>query len=498
MNTPANMNNYYGLAYNILQNGDDSDDRTKVGTLSSFGDQLRFDLRKGFPLLTGKFVPFDLIRAELLFFLSGSTNNEYLRKLNGNNNPTIWEEWSDKNGNLGPIYSHQWRNFGGKIGSVPQPTPRIDSGFSTTVYGVASVGFYEKGTSDILDKLLTLWKGMVARCYRVENDNYSYYGGKGVSVCDRWLTFSNFMEDAMSLPNWSGKIGDWDGIQLDKDIVGDGFTYSPSSCVWASKEDNMRAVSDKQWWVKHDDGREDTFVCQADFISDNGLNQGNFSAMLRGERAVCQGWRLVKYVDKSVGVDQIKVLVDGLKKDPSSRRHIVSAWNVSDLNRMCLSPCHAAVQFRTRKLTLVERTDLADSCVMVHAPTGGANAMVMHSFLDEHNVPRYALQCQMYQRSADLFLGAPFNIASYALLTNMVAQVVNMVPEKLIVTFGDVHIYKNHIDQVRELLRRDFNHFPLPTLRLNPTVQDIDDFTAEDIVLEGYQSYPAIKAPVAV
>jgi thymidylate synthase len=156
-------------------------------------------------------------------------------------------------------------------------------------------------------------------------------------------------------------------------------------------------------------------------------------------------------------VDQITDLIAQIKKNPDSRRLIVSAWNVSDLPDMALMPCHALFQFY---------------------------------------VAEGKLSCQLYQRSADVFLGVPFNIASYALLTMMIAQVCDLQPGEFVHTFGDVHIYNNHREQV--LLQLSREPYPLPTMRLNPEVKDIFAFQFEDFVLENYQSHPAIKAPVAV
>jgi thymidylate synthase len=172
-------------------------------------------------------------------------------------------------------------------------------------------------------------------------------------------------------------------------------------------------------------------------------------------------WRSWEGKDGKI-VDQISDLIKQLKSNPDSRRLIVSAWNVADLPEMALMPCHTLFQFYT-------------------APTPGGQRK---------------LSCQLYQRSADSFLGVPFNIASYALLTMMIAQVCDMIPGDFIHTFGDVHIYSNHMEQVNEQLSR--KPFPLPTLRLNPAVNDIFGFSYDDFTLENYQSHPAIKAPVAV
>jgi thymidylate synthase len=156
-------------------------------------------------------------------------------------------------------------------------------------------------------------------------------------------------------------------------------------------------------------------------------------------------------------IDQISNVIADIKRNPDSRRHIVSAWNVADIDRMALAPCHALFQFY---------------------------------------VANGRLSCQLYQRSADVFLGVPFNIASYALLTMMVAQICDLEPGDFVHTFGDVHLYLNHLDQAREQLSRDPR--PLPTMRVNPEVRSIFDFKFSDFTLENYDPHPAIKAPIAV
>jgi thymidylate synthase len=156
-------------------------------------------------------------------------------------------------------------------------------------------------------------------------------------------------------------------------------------------------------------------------------------------------------------IDQITKVIDDIKRNPDSRRHIVSAWNVGDLDKMALAPCHALFQFY---------------------------------------VAEGRLSCQLYQRSADVFLGVPFNVASYALLTMMVAQVTGLRPGDFVHTFGDVHLYLNHVEQAREQLTRDPR--PLPTMKLNPEITSIFDFKFSDFTLENYDPHPAIKAPIAV
>jgi thymidylate synthase len=274
------MKTYHDLLKHILENGTEKTDRTGTGTKSVFGYQMRFDLSKGFPMVTTKKVHLKSIIYELLWFLKGDTNINYLTE----NGVRIWNEWADENGDLGPVYGHQWRNW------------------------------------------------------------------------------------------------------------------------------------------------------------------------------------------NSEGIDQIKEVIHTLKTNPDSRRMLVSAWNPSVMpdtskpfaenvanGKAALPPCHAFFQFY-----------VADN----------------------------KLSCQLYQRSADVFLGVPFNIASYALLTLMVAQVCGLEAGDFVHTFGDVHIYSNHREQVDLQLSRDCR--PLPTMKLNPAIKNIDDFTFEDFELIGYDPHPTIKAPVAV
>ena len=264
------MKQYHDLLQHILDKGVTKEDRTGTGTVSVFGYQMRFDLNEGFPALTTKKLHLRSIIHELLWFLKGDTNIQYLK----DNNVSIWDEWADENGNLGPVYGSQWRSW---------PTA---------------------------------------------------------------------------------------------------------------------------------DGRH---------------------------------------------IDQIKQVVDQLKNNPDSRRIIVSAWNVGEIENMKLPPCHAFFQFY---------------------------------------VAEGKLSCQLYQRSADTFLGVPFNIASYALLTMMMAQVCGLQPGDFVHTLGDAHLYSNHLEQARLQLTRDFR--PLPTMKINPDVKDIFEFKFEDFELVGYDPHPHIKAAVAV
>ncbi len=264
------MKQYHDLLRHILSEGTEKKDRTGVGTISTFGYQMRFNLKEGFPLLTTKTVHLKSVIHELLWFLTGDTNIKYLK----DRGVSIWDEWADERGDLGPIYSKQWRS-------------------------------------------------------------------------------------------------------------------------WATSD--------------------------------------------------------------SETIDQISNAIHLIKTNPESRRIIVNSWNVGEINKMALPPCHCLFQFY---------------------------------------VQNNQLSCQLYQRSADAFLGVPFNIASYSLLTMMVAQATGAEAYEFIHTFGDLHIYLNHLEQVKTQLGRPLR--PLPTMYLNPEVKDIFKFRYEDFRVEGYNPHPSIKAPIAV
>jgi len=194
------------------------------------------------------------------------------------------------------------------------------------------------------------------------------------------------------------------------------------------------------------------------YLNEHGVSIWDEWADANGELGPVYGkqWRSWAAADGR-SIDQISWLIDEIKRNPDSRRLVVSAWNVAELPQMALQPCHALFQF---------------------------------------HVANQRLSCQLYQRSADIFLGVPFNIASYALLTHMVAQVCNLQPGDFVHTLGDAHLYSNHLEQAREQLAR--TPLPLPRLQLNPAVRSIFDFRFEDIAIEDYQSHKAIKAPIAV
>ncbi|HEX7010770.1 MAG TPA: thymidylate synthase [Phycisphaeraceae bacterium] len=234
------------------------------------------------------------------------------------------------------------------------------------------------------------------------------------------------------------------GHQMRFDLA-DGFP------LLTTKKLHLRSIIHELLWFL----RGDTNI---GYLHEHGVTIWDEWADEQGDLGPIYGkqWRSWPAPD-SGSIDQISQVIDQIRTNPDSRRLIVSAWNVGQLEQMALPPCHVLFQFY-----------VADG----------------------------RLSCQLYQRSADLFLGVPFNIASYALLTMMVAQVTGLEPGQFIHTFGDVHLYQNHLDQAREQLSRQPR--PLPTMRLNPRVTSIFDFTYDDFTLEGYEPHPPIKAPVAV
>ena len=229
------------------------------------------------------------------------------------------------------------------------------------------------------------------------------------------------------------------------------FNLAEGFPLVTTKKCHMKSIVHELLWFLQGD-------TNIKYLKDNGVKIWDEWADENGNLGPVYGkqWRSWAAPDGHV-IDQISELIAQIKKNPDSRRLIVSAWNVGELDKMALAPCHAFFQFY-----------VADG----------------------------KLSCQLYQRSADIFLGVPFNIASYALLTLMVAQVCGLKPGDFVHTFGDAHLYSNHMEQTREQLSREPR--PLPTMRLNPAVKDIFDFKFEDFTLENYDPHPAIKAPVAI
>ena len=398
------MKQYLELADRILQTGNRRGDRTGTGTISIFGPQMRFDLSKGFPLLTSKKMFTRGIIEELLWFLDGGTNNNTLV----DKNVHIWDEWALQN----------------------------------------------RRELTIPERVEILYK-----------NNPSLHTDEDVQI-----TVSNYSE-----AEWNEYL-DAQGIPKYERLEGDG---------------DLGPVYGKQWrcWEGKVIGMSDVTPTTRD------ADQMHFTGTPVRQKH-----------------DQISELITGLKKKPFSRRHIVSAWNVEDLpdesispqenvkqGKMALAPCHCLFQFYVREMTFEERCIvLVDRYPDYIEP---ANKSSMDDEIEEIftrlNIPKFKLDCQMYQRSADYILGVPFNIASYALFTMMVAQCVNMIPGEFIHTFGDCHIYNNHIETYISS-QMDNEPYPLPKMIINPNKTDIFSFTIDDFTLVNYQSHQKIDYPISI
>ena len=400
--------------------------------------------------------------------------------------------------------------------------------------GVACVGEYKKYSHLNIEKLKNIWNGMISRCYNPSNDNYMYYGGKGVYVENRWLCFEYFLSDVDKIKNWENKVSNWDEYELDKDVYGNGFKYSLETCCWLSKSDNLKKSKEKFNYIVSDGIDEYEFINHVDFMSKFKINnQGNFASMLRGDRPNCEGWYLISKNKLSDGVDQIQELINTLKTNPDSRRMLVTAWNPTQLHDLCLPPCHYGFQVYTRELSMSEKE------LWYKNNNTNPNEPWYPNF------PTRAISLMWNQRSVDTFLGLPFNIASYGLLLEIIAKEVNMVPDELIGNLGDVHLYSNHIEQAEEQIGRELSleerhqlalpiwkekygpladmmvptnvdntpykiptrtrePHPLPTLKIKQSINTEPGILSkpefwhpDDFIIENYQSHPSIKAKLS-
>lgn len=522
---------YNSLLQDIYLHGVDSDDRTGVGTRSIFGGRMEFDISDYFPLLTGKKINWSAVVSEFLWMaMEGSTDVKWLR----DRGHSFWNPWQFEDGTIGKGYGYQYRHLevikspsqeryenaewsppfdttitldhtNNKYGHVGKTFESANSGeyvvvrevppngnpgggkptefelqFVKTGYRtvarnqthllngeikdpwfprVAKVGWL--GEPDNVDQALhKLWSNMLDRCYNPDSEAYTWYGAKGVRVCDRWLCFQHFQNDVRKLEGYSLRLEYPDEYTLDKDTLS-GTLYSPRTCLWASKQTQSRNREAVVPYVAtHDDGRRVERVGIAGIAFATGVQATNLQKVVKGERSHAGGWN-VKEMDigglSVLIVDQFKTLIADLKHNPNSRRHLINLWNPGDLCEMALPPCHMMTQWYTRN---------------------------------------GKLDCQMYQRSADMFVGVPWNIAFYSLMNHVVAHLTGLKPGRFIWVGGDCHIYKNHFEQVDLQLRRELR--PSPALRLVNPPNGLEGWSPDNFVIEGYNPHPPIKAPVAV
>lgn len=454
------MRQYLDLLKDIVENGVDKGDRTGTGTRSVFGRQLRFDLQEGFPLLTTKKMFFRGLVEELLWMLRGETNVRSLQEKGVN----IWNEWSDEYGSIGNGYGKQWICWEKIDLREPRVYTRVSSVPHHTL--VAGVGINGDHRKNYPEWVYSTWNEMLHRCYDDSRKHYIHYGGRGIFVDKRWHDFKTFAEDIKKLENYYLKLEYPDKYSLDKDYYVSN-RYGPDDCIWASEaEQNINTKNAKVYRVIAPDGKSWLTMNLSRVLLDYNLDRSTVYKVIRGERRDHKGFCFNEQpidgntVPRIRIYNQIRQAIATIKHNPDCRRNIVTAWNPAEIEDMQLPPCHCFFQFY-----------VADG----------------------------KLSCQLYQRSCDVFLGVPFNIASYALLTHIIAYITELEPGEFIHTYGDVHIYKNHFEQVLTQLNRKPRH--LPYLLISPVcgiIDDPKDFQFEHFTLGGYSSHPAIKAPVSV
>lgn len=326
---------------------------------------------------------------------------------------------------------------------------------------VANIGYIDdKIDVTNRDKLYNMWSNMISRCYNPDHPMYTNYGAKGITVHNEWHSFKRFCETISDVPFFMYWEKSPSLFELDKDYFAS-LQYGKTTCIFLKKKDNVGLIKQEGIAYKFNDK---LYVSNWELAKALNVHPQRVSDWRlynkRSDlfRAVEIQYPPEGYVyRKERIIDQITNVIKQIKETPNDRGIIVSAWNVSDLADMALRPCHCLFQF----------------------------------YVDGED-----LDLQLYQRSADLFLGVPFNIASYALLLSMIAQVTGKKPRYFVHTFGDVHIYLNHLDAIGEQLKREPRS--APKLWLNPDITDIDSFTMDDIKVLDYDPHPTIKAEVAI
>lgn len=375
-------------------------------------------------------------------------------------------------------------------GNIRDPYVRL-------VNGVGYLGDLTQVDQELSVKLKNTWTHMLDRCYNPSHHAYHLYGAAGIFVSPEWHCFANFVNSVVKLPNWHKKRLAWSNYELDKDYYSSNC-YSTSTVVWSTLRHNTLYRKSKPFTVTTPDGDEFMAISLEDTVAQTNVSITKIRRALANKVTSTGGYKF-KYCDTRYpvryqsAIDQIAQVIESLRNNPDSRRIMVNAWNVGQLDQMQLPPCHYAFQFYTDVMTLEERIDWWR---VEHGADIDSHTEATHEGLDFMMVPRRFISCMLTQRSADAFLGVPFNIAQYSMITCMLGKIVNMAPKEFIWSGGDCHIYDNHVDQVREQLSRE--PFPSPTLVVNPSLQNIDDFKFTDLTIVNYEFHPAIAAKVAV
>lgn len=497
------MRPYLDMLNHILLNGTDKGDRTGTGTRSIFGYQMRFDLNDGLPVVTTKKLFLKGIIAELLWFLQGDTNAKTLQA----QGVKIWDEWAPTARTLADAYFKNGINLLAKRSEQEGRNMTFPDDILSHIQDPA----YQMITKD---------RAVVPAGWEI-TESSTDVDGKPFLECyhpDFWPMLLDLLIKNKYAPadvkDRIGELGpvygkqwrDWQMVVEEEDTSIDAKMSRVYGWMAANHPDdapeakypvtvyNLKNTACGDVFCKRYESEYPYMFAPYEF-TDGSTTQSVSEFVEVLDKHIADGLALPPITKYSVkGFDQIGWLINRLKTNPDCRRMIVSAWNVADLPKMALSPCHALFQFYTVEMTETERVVWANERNL-KVTNVDANTNIM-SELDALGVPKRKLSCQLYQRSCDSFLGVPFNIVSYSLLTMMIAQVCDMAYGDFIWTGGDVHVYSNHMEQVATQLRRD--PYPLPTMKINPDVKDIFAFKLEDFELVGYESHPAIKAPVAV
>jgi thymidylate synthase len=377
----------------------------------------------------------------------------------------------------------------------------VNDKYKKNIYNEGCIGNNDY-RPDYYKKAYDVWYNMMSRCYNTENDNYVFYGKKNIYVDQRWRCFSNFLEDITQVPYFEYWRKSPELYDLDKDYYLAKY-YSKETCVFLYKDYN-RHLNDGTFAYKgiKDNGFEEIFISQKDFAEKYSLDRRRISDCINNKLKKHKNWRFEKiyakkgYVfRKKIIINQIDNIIEQLRNNPDSRRILLSSWNVSDLDLMNLLPCHYGFQCYSIEMNKAERYHKWIEYQKIHhlEDTG----MSVENAMQHYNFPTRKLSLKWVQRSADFFIGIPFNITSYAFLLCMLAEVTNHIPNELIGDLGDVHLYNNHLNYVDEQLKRIPKQ--LPILKIKRKVTDIYDFKYEDFELENYNPEPNWKnVPIAV